>query len=133
MKPESQDNSRGFDKMGLLRMVGLAAALGVGTWLLLTILLPARLPEDFPKLPDVQALSPGLRALLVSADKEARRHLGAAEAIGRLGMAYHSNQYFAQAASAYRIAARLARGDYQWVYCQAFLQEENGNEEEQFN
>ena len=107
-------------------------ALGVSTWLLSTILFPARLPEGFPKLPDAQKLNPGLRALLASADKEARRHPGSAEALGKLGMAYHSNLFFEQAARAYRIAARLAPGDYQWVYCQAFLQEEGGNEEDQF-
>jgi tetratricopeptide (TPR) repeat protein len=132
MKPESQDDDGGNDRSGLLRLVGLATVLGVSTWLLLTILLPARLPEGFPKLPDVQALNPGLRALLVSADKDARRHPGSAEVMGRLGMAYHANQYLAQAASAYQIAARLAPHDSQWVYCQAYLQEENGNEEEQF-
>ena len=35
--------------------------------------------------------------------------------------------------AAYRIAARLAPRDPQWVYCQAFLQEESGNEKEQFD
>jgi tetratricopeptide (TPR) repeat protein len=118
--------------MGLLKLGGLAVALGVGTWLLSAILLPARLPEDFPKLPDVRTLNPGLRAQLESADKEARRHPGSAQALGKLGMAYHSNLFLDQAARAYRIAARLAPGDYQWVYCQAFLEEETGNEEEQF-
>jgi tetratricopeptide (TPR) repeat protein len=132
MKPESRDAAPGYDKRSLLRTGGLALALGVSTWLLSAILFPARVPEDFPKLPDAQKLNPGLRALLVSADKEARRHPGSAEAVGKLGMAYHSNLFFEQAARAYRIAARLAPGDYHWVYCQAFLQEENGNEEEQF-
>ena len=80
----------------------------------------------------MQKLNPGLRALLESADKEARRHPGSAEAIGKLGIAYHANLFLEQAARAYRIAARLAPGDYQWVYCQAFLQEENGNEKEEF-
>jgi tetratricopeptide (TPR) repeat protein len=46
-------------------------------------------------------------------------------------MAYHANLFLEQAASAYRIAARLAPNDYHWAYCQAFLQEENGNEQEQ--
>ena len=46
-------------------------------------------------------------------------------------MAYHANLFLEQAAAAYRIAARLAPNDYQWVYCQAFLQEEQGNEKEQ--
>lgn len=131
MKPESQDSSRGYDKRSLLRLGGLALALGVTTWLLVPVLLPVRVPEDFPKLPDVRTLNPGLRALLQSADQEARRRPGSAEAIGKLGMAYHSNLFLEQAARAYRIAARLAPSDYQWVYCQAFLQEENGNEKEQ--
>lgn len=131
MKPESQDNNRGYDRTWLLKMGGLAVALGVTTWLLVPILLPVRLPEDFPKLPDLQTLNPGLRALLQSADQEARRRPGSAEGIGKLGMAYHSNLFLEQAARAYRIAARLAPSDYQWVYCQAFLQEENGNEKEQ--
>jgi tetratricopeptide (TPR) repeat protein len=48
-------------------------------------------------------------------------------------MAYHANDYFEQAAAAYRIAARLAPTDPQWVYCQAVLREEQGNEKEQFD
>jgi tetratricopeptide (TPR) repeat protein len=132
MKPEKQDNNRGYDRTWLLKIMGLAVALGVATWLLVPILLPVRLPEDFPKLADLQTFNPSLRALLQSADQEARRRPGSAEAIGKLGMAYHSNLFFEQAARAYRIAARLAPSDYQWVYCQAFLQEENGNEKEEF-
>ncbi len=120
-----------MNPQSLLKVAGLAVALAVITWLLVPFLLPVKLPQDFPKLPDLQTAKPGLRELLESADKEARRHPASAEAMGKLGMAYHSNQFFDQAARAYRIAARLAPGDYQWVYCQAFLQEENGNEKEQ--
>ncbi len=46
-------------------------------------------------------------------------------------MAYHANLFMEQAASAYRIAGRLATDDYRWTYCQAYLEEENGNEKEQ--
>jgi cytochrome c-type biogenesis protein CcmH/NrfG len=131
VKPESLEQTRGREPAGALKLAGLAAALGIGTWLLLRILLPVRLPEDFPKLPDLRTVNPGLRALLQGADREARRRPGSAEAVGKLGMAYHANLFLEQAASAYRIAARLAPNDYHWVYCQAFLQEENGNEQEQ--
>jgi len=131
MKPESRDDDRGYGKAALLKTAGLSVALGVATWLLAPFLLPVRLPEDFPKLPDLQPLNPGFRALLESADREARRRPGSAEAVGKLGMVYHANLLFEQAARAYRIAARLAPGDYQWVYGQAFLQEENGGEKEQ--
>jgi tetratricopeptide (TPR) repeat protein len=131
MKPESRDHDRGYDKVALLKIAGLSVALGVATWLLAPFLLPVKLPADFPKLPDLQALNPGFRALLESADREARRRPRSAEAVGKLGMVYHANLFFEQAAPAYRIAARLAPGDYQWVYGQAFLQEENGGEKEQ--
>src|ERR1019366_2793008 len=109
----------------LLKTGALAVALGVATWLLGPLLLPANLPADFPKL------TPGLRPPLQSADHEARRRPGSAEVMGKLGMSYHANLFLEQAERAYRIAARLAPNDYQWVYCQAFLQEENGNGEEQ--
>ena len=109
----------------------LAVALGVSTWLLSPILLPVKVPDDFPKLPDLRTLNPALGTLLRNADRDARRRPGSAEAVGKLAMAYHANLFLEQAGSAYRIAARLAPRDYQWVYCQAFLQEENGDEEEQ--
>jgi tetratricopeptide (TPR) repeat protein len=129
MKPESRGDSRGYDRASLLKTGGLAAALGVATWLLVPLLLPMRLPKDFPNLPDLETANPDLRALLQNLDQEARRRPGSAEAVGKLGMAYHANLFGEKAARAYRIAARLAPGDYQWVYDQAFLEEENGNEE----
>ena len=131
MKPESRDDHRWYDTRSLLKTGALAVALAAITWLLVPILLPVRLPEDFPKLPDLRTVNPGLRTLLQGADREARRRPGSAEAVGKLGMAYHANLFLDQAAGAYRIAARLAPNDYHWAYCQAFLQEENGNEQEQ--
>ena len=131
MNPESPDDHRRYDTRSLLKTGALAVALAAITWLLAPILLPVRLPEDFPKLPDLGTANKGMRGLLEGADREARREPASAEAVGKLGMAYHANLFLEQAASAYRIAARLAPGDYHWAYCQAFLLEENGNEQEQ--
>ena len=114
-----------------LKLGALAVTLGAITWLLVPLVLPVRVPEDFPKLPDLRTVSPGARTLLEGTDREARRRPNSAEAVGKLGMAYHANLFLEQAAAVYRIAARLAPGDYQWAYCQAFLEEENGNEQEQ--
>jgi tetratricopeptide (TPR) repeat protein len=114
-----------------LKLGALAVTLGAITWAVIPHLLPVRTPEGFPKLPDLGAVSPRGRALIEGADREARRHPNSAEAVGKLGMAYHANLFLEQAAGAYRIAARLAPTDYQWAYCQAFLEEENGNEQEQ--
>ena len=115
------------------KLVGLAAVLAVGTWMLSNTLLSVKVPGDFPKLPGVHAMGPAVRDLLVSADRDARRHPESADAVGKLAMAYHANDYFEQAAAAYRIAARLAPRDPQWVYCQALLREEQGNEKEHFD
>jgi tetratricopeptide (TPR) repeat protein len=120
-------------KAGTLKLVGLAAVLAVSTWMLSSTLLSLKLPADFPKLPDAQAMGPDLRNLLAGADRDARKHPASAEAAGKLAMAYHANDYFEQAGAAYRIAARLAPRDPQWVYCQALLREEQGNEKEQFD
>jgi tetratricopeptide (TPR) repeat protein len=134
MKPESRnEDRRGYDKSSMLRTGGLAVALGVIAWLVAPFLFPTSLPKDFPELPDLRTANPSLRTLLQSADQEARRRPGSAEAIGKLGMTYHANLFVEQAARAYRIAARLAPGDYQWAYDQACLEEENGNEKEQLS
>lgn len=133
MKPESLEQTSGRNPVGALRLAGLAAALGIGTWLLLRILVPVKVPDDFPPLPDLQATGPGLRGLLGAADAEARNHPGSAEAAGKLAIAYHANEYPGQADAAYRIAARLAPRDPQWVYGRALLQEESGNEKEEFD
>lgn len=131
MKTGSPDRGSGGSQAGRWKLAALAAVLGVTTWLVSNFLFPAKLPQDFPNLPDAQTMSPAVRKLLVGADQEARRHPRSAEAVGRLGMAYHANDYLEQAAAAYRIASRLAPGNAQWVYCQALVQEEYGNEETQ--
>ena len=130
MKPTSPNDFARPGRAWLLKTALLAGVLGLGTWLLLFVLVPDRLPEDFPKLPDLQSQNAELRRLLGSADAQARSHSSSAEDIGRLGMVYHTNQFYEQAESAYRIASRLASGDYRWPYCQALIQEENGKEKE---
>lgn len=116
--------------MKAVKLAGLAVALGLVTWLAAPYLLPVKLPADFPPLADLHSASPDLRMMLEGLDREARRKPGSAEAVGKLGMGYHANQFFDQAASAYRIAARLAPNDYQWTYARAYLNEETGNEKD---
>lgn len=116
---------------GGLKLGGAAAALGVATWLLAPHLLPVRLPADFPQPPDLGSLNPDLRALLRSADQEARRRPGSAEAVGKLGMVYHANLLLEQAEPAYKIAARLAPDEHRWAYAEAVLEEEKGGGKEQ--
>ena len=108
----------------------LGGALGLGTWLTLSVLGPARLPEGFPTPPDLRSQNAALRPLLESADAAARQHPGSAAEVGRLGMVYHANQMFEQAESAYRIALRLAPNDYRWPFLLALVKEETGFEKE---
>ena len=112
-------------KLGLL-----GGALGLGTWLALSILVPPRLPEGFPEPPDLQKQNAALRALLAGADAAARSRPDSVAEMGRLGMVYHANQFYEQAESAYGIARRLAPDDYRWPYLQALVKEETGLEKE---
>ena len=131
MKAEPPAQPGGSGTKSLLKTAGLVAALGLGTWLLAPILLPVKVPEDFPKTPELQTLNPSMRTLLQEVDKEARRKPGSIEAVGKLAMAYHANELMEPAAQAYKIAERLAPNDFQWAYAHAVLQEENGDEKEQ--
>ena len=101
MGSRSRDDHRGYEllRAALLKIAAIAVALGVVTWLLAPILLPVRVPQDFPKLPDFRTVNPSVRAVLESADQEARRRPGSAEAVGKLGMAYHANLFLEQAAA----------------------------------
>lgn len=133
MSADVSNGGRGLDRAAILKISGLAMALGVGTWLLAPLLLPVRVPADFPKMPDLGALNKSTQELIRRTDADARRAPASAEAVGRLGMVYHANMLFDQAEAAYRIAARLAPGDGEWAYAQALLKEETGAEKEQLS
>lgn len=130
MKPDSEVGRGARSKATIAGIAGLAAALGAAAWLFAPSILPVAVPADFPNPPSLESLNPSLRSFLHDMDREARRKPASPETVGKLGMVYHANLMFAQAEAAYRIAARLAPGDYRWVYCQAVLQEESGNDNE---
>jgi len=111
-------------------MAGLAVALGIAAWFIAPHLLPVGLPPDFPAPPDLSRLNPSTRTLIQQADAAARKQPGSADAVGKLGLAYHANLLYEQAEAAYSIAARLAPRDPQWAYALAVLHEENGRESE---
>jgi tetratricopeptide (TPR) repeat protein len=130
MRSTSPDNTGRLKNAWVWKVALLAGVLGLGTWLVLSALVPLKLPEDFPGPPDLQSQNAALRKLLNDADAEARSHPNSAEQVGRLGMAYHANQFYEQAESAYKIASRLAPDDYRWPYCLALVKEESGREKE---
>jgi len=109
----------------------LALVAGFGTWLMLRVLGPVPLPADYPARPDLGKASAALVELIETVDAQARACPDSAEAVGRLGMAYHANQFYESAEKAYVIASRLAPDDYRWVYYQALIKEESGDEEAQ--
>lgn len=109
----------------------LAAVLGIGTWLVLRTFGPASVPDGFPDRPDLKSANRALINLVESADADARSHSNSAAEVGRLGMVYHANQLYEPAQAAYAIAARLDPRDYRWLYYQALLAEERGQEDVQ--
>ena len=68
----------------LLKTGALAIALAAITWLIGPVLLPAKLPEDFPKLPDLATVNRSMREQLRGADREARRRSSSATGWTRL-------------------------------------------------
>lgn len=130
MGPANPDDAGSAGKSWIWKVGLIACGLGVGTWLLLVTRVPLTRPEDLPKPPDLHSESTALRTLLNDADARARSHPNSAEDVGRLGMAYHANQYYEQAEIAYRIALRLTPDDYRWCYCLALVAEEGGREME---
>lgn len=133
MKRTKIENDSPPGKFRLWKVAFLAGALGLGTWLVLSVLVPQRLPDDFPALPDPPPQNAALRALLNDANTKAREHPNSAEDIGRLGMIYHANQYYDQARRAYGIASRLESDDYRWPYCLALVEEESGRDAEEYD
>jgi tetratricopeptide (TPR) repeat protein len=133
MSGEPQKKNASHGRAALLRMAGLAAALGVAAWFIAPRVLPVGLPPDFPSPPDLSQLNASTRELIRQADEKARQRPGSADAAGKLGMAYHANLLYEQAEAAYGIAARLAPRDPQWTYALAVLHEENGRDSEQLN
>ena len=122
-------NSRGgSNKKKVIATAGLAAALGIAMWFLAPLLLPVNVPPDFPPLPDLQSSNPSMREIIQRSDQQARSKPVSAESVGKLGLVYHANLFYGQAAAAYRIAARSEPLSPQWAYAQAVLSEETGAE-----
>ncbi len=128
MKPFISRDSGFQDKAWLWKLALFAAALGLGTWFLLNFLMRQKGPYPIPTIPSLQVRNPELSGLLAAADEEARRHPDSARAVGSLGMVYHANQIYDQAAASYEIARSLAPNEYRWSYCEALLQEEKGED-----
>jgi tetratricopeptide (TPR) repeat protein len=112
-------------------MVLLAAGLGLSAWLCLLLLRPVPPPEGFPNRPDLASANLALVRLIEDAEMRARDNPNSAAEVGRLGLAYHANEFYAQAEKAYSLASRLDRGDYRWPYYHAVLKEEQGQEQAQ--
>ena len=98
MEPKSRDQERsGHNRASLLRYACLALALGGATWFVAPLLLPTRVPEDFPEPPNVANVNRDLRAMLQGKERAARRRPGSSETVGTLAMAYHANLFVTQA------------------------------------
>ncbi len=121
-----------IDKRWLWRAILLASVLGLAAWLGVRAIGPGPLPKDFPGRPDLTSAPTVLVQLVDETEAKARSHPESAEGIGALGIVYHANQFYGQAETAYKLASRLEPADYRWVYYQALLKEEEGQEKAQF-
>ena len=79
-----------------------------------------------PELPDLSDQPQAIVEHLREADEAARKCPFSADAIGALGMAYHSDLYYDEALQCYVLASELAPEDWRWKYYSVLLQGELG-------
>ncbi|MDE2851641.1 MAG: tetratricopeptide repeat protein [Acidobacteriota bacterium] len=73
--------------------------------------------------PDLTAVEPRVRAAIEKELATAAREPDSPSTWGRLAMALHAHQFDDEAAAAYTEAARLAPGDFRWIYLRANVEE----------
>lgn len=72
--------------------------------------------KPLPSLPDFQGQNRASVSAFLDKDARARRSPASAEAIGELGMLYHSYQFLVEASLCYEIARELDPDEYRFVY-----------------
>lgn len=86
---------------------------------------PALLAQ-LPRVPDLGSANAAMAEQISQADAAARRDVHSAARVGRLGMVYHANLFYDQAAACYQLAAHLAPRDQRWPYYLGLLHETAG-------
>lgn len=79
-----------------------------------------------PGIPELTGRPDALRRHVLGADAAARRSPRSAEFVGALGMAYHADLFYEQAASAYVLAAEIDTQSWRWTYYRALVHLERG-------
>ena len=86
---------------------------------------------DLPALPDLSGQPEAVRMHLTAADRAARGDPTSADTVGALGLAYHADLYYGQAAGSYALAEALAPGAWRWTYYRAMAHGARGDTEEE--
>lgn len=82
-------------------------------------------PSEVP-VPDLTDMEPRVQLILRDAAGRVRDHLSAADEWGRYAMILDAHEVHAEAAAAYRVAIRLAPGEFRWRYLLARVLELQG-------
>src|SRR5262245_35387817 len=93
---------------------------------------PGLLAQALPALPPltVENFGPAIREQVQKAYDEARARRRNAEAVGRLGMVFHTDEQYELAATCYERARSLAPAEYRWEYYCGIVQIAMGNHAE---
>ena len=115
---------------GGLVWVAVAVALGAVIYAGVSHARQAAYAARLPSLPDLSDQPSAVREHLTDADGAARARPTVPEAVGALGLAYHADMFFDQAARAYAIAEELSGFAWRWTYYRALVQGMRGNADE---
>jgi len=106
----------------LISLVLLAVLAAVGV----DLRVRSRAAALLPQLPNLSNQPAAVIEHVKNADAQARRAPASADAVGTLGMVYHSDLFYDAAAEAYQAAATLAPGDWRWPYLLVLVHLERG-------
>jgi tetratricopeptide (TPR) repeat protein len=108
----------------LVALIGCGVA--VGLWLQSDVLFESPGADRLPVLPDLTGQPRALIDHLRTADRAARERPTVAGAVSALGMAYHADVFYDEAAQCYALGEALDPGDWRWPYYAALIQKELG-------
>ena len=85
---------------------------------------------QIPEIPDLSSKTESLRQAVAAADENARNAPASEKGVGYLGLLYHANHLYEQAAECYVLAMEVESGHARWPHCLAVLRQSTGHFEE---
>jgi len=106
-----------------------AAAAATSIYLGVSVARQVTYRARLPTLPELSGQPAAVRAHLAEADRAARAQPTSADRVSALGLAYHADMFYEEAARSYAIAEALKGDEWRWTYYRALVHDARGETE----